>query len=310
MADVLVWGEQHNGSLTRPSLEAFTVGKGIARSAGGRLLGAVAGKADFERTGAETVFTCAARDYLGESCVSFLLAAVRKAGPSFIILPATANGKDLAARLSAALDCCLASECTAVSLNGPSLEARRPVYGGKLIASVALSGSPQMVTLRPHAFEAERLSSSPAVTELAFGQSQRASVEEFREEKRKKIDLTEAEVVVSGGRGLGGAGQFRILEELAEALGGVVGASRSAVDAGWRPHSDQVGQTGKVVSPRLYIACGISGQIQHRVGMQDSKVIVAINKDPDAPIFKIADYGIVGDVFEVVPALTKALKSG
>ncbi len=309
MADVLVWGEQHNGSLTRPSLEAFTVGKRVAGSAGGRLLGAVAGKADFEKTGAETVFTCSAQDYIGEAYASFMLAAVRKAAPAFIILPATPNGKDLAARLSAALDCCLASECTAVSQNGPSLEARRPVYAGKLIASVELSGSPQIVTLRPHAFEAERLSSSPTVTELPLEQPQGASVREFREEKRKKVDLTEAEVVVSGGRGLGGAEQFRILEELADVLGGVVGASRPAVDAGWRPHSDQVGQTGKVVSPKLYIACGISGQIQHRVGMQDSKVIVAINKDPDAPIFRIADYGIVGDLFEVVPALTKALRA-
>ena len=309
MADVLVWGEQRDGSLSRPSLEAFAVGRGIARSAGGRLLGAVAGKADFGRTGAETVFTCAAREYIGEAYASFVLAAIRKAAPAFIILPATANGKDLSARLSAALDCALASECTAVSLNGPSLEVRRPVYAGKLIASVELSGSPQIVTLRPHAFEAEKLNSSPTITELAFELPQGASVKEFREEKQKKVDLTEAEVVVSGGRGLGGAEQFRILEELAEALGGVVGASRSAVDAGWRPHSDQVGQTGKVVSPRLYIACGISGQIQHRVGMQDSKVIVAINKDPDAPIFKIADYGIVGDLFEVAPALTKALKS-
>src|SRR3989338_3127719 len=272
MADVLVWGEQHNSSLSRPSLEAFAVGKGIARSAGGRLLGAVAGKADFDRTGAETIFTCAAMEYIGEAYASFVLAAIRKAAPAFITLPATANGKDLAARLSAALDCCLASECTAVSLNGHSLEVKRPVYAGKLIASVELSGSPQIVTLRPHAFEAEKLNSSPAITELAFELPQKASVTEFREEKHKKVDLTEAEVVVSGGRGLGGAEQFKILEELAEVLDGVVGASRSAVDAGWRPHTDQVGQTGKVVSPTLYIACGVSGAVQHLARSEERRV--------------------------------------
>ena len=240
MADVLVWGEQHHGTLSRPSLEAFAVGKGIARSAGGRLLGAVAGKADFERTGAETIFTCTAREYIGEAYASFVLAAVRKAAPAFIILPATANGKDLAARLSAALDCCLASECTAVSLNGPSLEVRRPVYAGKLIASVELSGSPQIVTLRPHAFEAEKLNSSPTITELAFELPQGASVKEFREEKQKKVDLTEAEVVVSGGRGLGGQSSS--------------GSSRSwqrRSGGSWEPRARQWTQAGAPIPTRL-----------------------------------------------------------
>jgi electron transfer flavoprotein alpha subunit len=171
--------------------------------------------------------------------------------------------------------------------------------------------NPKIATLRPNVFTAKELATAkvPAVEELHFSKPQsKIVVKEFVTHGIKKIDLTEASVIVSGGRGMGGPENYKILEELAEVMGAVVGASRASVDAGWRPHSDQVGQTGRTVSPTLYIACGISGAIQHRVGMGNSKVIVAINKDPEAPIFGFADYGIIGDVFEVVPALTREMK--
>jgi electron transfer flavoprotein alpha subunit len=180
-----------------------------------------------------------------------------------------------------------------------------------VLLKVKMKGDPKVATLRPNVFTAkERIPPiSPSVESLSFQKpTTRMTVKEFVTHGAKKQDLTEAGIIVSGGRGMGGPENYKILEELASVMGGVVGASRASVDAGWRPHSDQVGQTGRTVSPTLYIACGISGAIQHRVGMINSKVIVAINKDPEASIFGFADYGIVGDVFEVVPALTREMR--
>ncbi|HZY46347.1 MAG TPA: electron transfer flavoprotein subunit alpha/FixB family protein, partial [Candidatus Bathyarchaeia archaeon] len=191
------------------------------------------------------------------------------------------------------------------------LVATRPAYAGKVLLKVKMGGSPKIATLRPNVFTAKESSPArnPSVESISFAKPNSGiSVKEFVTHGAKKQDLTEASVIVSGGRGMGGPENYKILEELADVMGGVVGASRASVDAGWRPHSDQVGQTGRTVSPTLYIACGISGAIQHRVGMVNSKVIVAINKDPEAPIFGFADYGIVGDVFEVVPALTQEMR--
>jgi len=240
-----------------------------------------------------------------------LLDAVKKHAPSIILLPATSAGKDLAPRIAIHLNTGVASDCVQLSLENGDLFATRPAYAGKVLLKVRINGTPKIATLRPNAFTAKEASPvhSPSVEPLAFEKPEtRMVVKEFAALGPKKMDLTEASIIVSGGRGMGGPENYKILEELAEAVGGVVGASRASVDAGWRPHSDQVGQTGRTVSPTLYIACGISGAIQHRVGMVNSKVIVAINKDPDAPIFGFADYGIVGDVFEVVPALTRELR--
>jgi electron transfer flavoprotein alpha subunit len=235
----------------------------------------------------------------------------KKIRPGVILLPATSTGKDLAPRLAIHLNTVVATECTELEIRDDDLVATRPAYAGKVLLKVKMKGNPKVATLRPNVFTAkERVPPiSPSVESLSFEKpTTRMTVKEVVTHGAKKQDLTEAVVIVSGGRGMGGPENYKILEELASVMGGVVGASRASVDAGWRPHSDQVGQTGRTVSPSLYIACGISGAIQHRVGMINSKVIVAINKDPEAPIFGFADYGIVGDVFEVVPALTREMK--
>jgi electron transfer flavoprotein alpha subunit len=227
--------------------------------------------------------------------------------PAVIITGATSIGKDLCARLSARLDAALATDCLAIQIQKDQCRITRPMYGGKILADVVLEGFPKIIGIRPNAMG---ISESPAEGIMErFTPKIREGAMKFVEKTMDtgKVELTEADVIVSGGRGMGGP-DFKIIEELASALGGAVGASRSAVDEGWRPHSDQVGQTGKTVSPNLYIACGISGAIQHLAGMSSSKVIVAINKDPDAPIFSKADYGIVGDLFEVIPAITAEIK--
>lgn len=235
----------------------------------------------------------------------------KKIHPGVILLPATSTGKDLAPRLAIHLNTVVATECTELEIRDDDLIATRPAFAGKVLLKVKMKGNPKVATLRPNVFTAkERVPAvSPSIEPLSFEKpTTRMMVKEFATHGAKKQDLTEAAVIVSGGRGMGGPENYKILEELANVMGGVVGASRASVDSGWRPHSDQVGQTGRTVSPTLYIACGISGAIQHRVGMINSKVIVAINKDPEAPIFGFADYGIVGDVFEVVPALTREMK--
>jgi electron transfer flavoprotein alpha subunit len=235
----------------------------------------------------------------------------KKTSPGVILLPATSTGKDLAPRLAVHLNTALAAECTELEISNNEFNATRPAYAGKVLLKVKMKGNPKVATLRPNVFTAkERVPAiTPSIESLSFEKpNTRMTVKEFVTHGAKRQDLTEAGVIVSGGRGMGGPQNYKILEELASVMGGVVGASRASVDAGWRPHSDQVGQTGRTVSPTLYIACGISGAIQHRVGMINSKVIVAINKDPEAPIFGFADYGIVGDVFEVVPALTQEMR--
>ena len=235
----------------------------------------------------------------------------KKINPGVILLPATSTGKDLAPRLAIHLNTVVATECTELEIRDDDLVATRPAYAGKVLLKIKMKGNPKVATLRPNVFTAKEKvpAISPSIEHLSFEKpTTKMTMKEFVTHGAKKQDLTEAGVIVSGGRGMGGPENYKILEELANVMGGVVGASRASVDAGWRPHSDQVGQTGRTVSPTLYIACGISGAIQHRVGMINSKVIVAINKDPEAPIFGFADYGIVGDVFEIVPALTQEMK--
>src|SRR5437867_1180715 len=235
----------------------------------------------------------------------------KKINPSVILLPATSTGKDLAPRLAIHLNTVVATECTELEIRDDEIIATRPAYAGKVLLKVKMRGNPKVATLRPNVFTAKEVTRpvSPRIESLSFEKlATQMIAKEFVTHGTKKQDLTEAGIIVSGGRGMGGPENYRILEDLASVMGGVVGASRASVDAGWRSHSDQVGQTGRTVCPTLYIACGISGAIQHRVGMINSKVIVAINKDPDAPIFGFADYGIVGDVFEVVPALTQEMR--
>jgi electron transfer flavoprotein alpha subunit len=229
------------------------------------------------------------------------------------VVAATAMGKDLAPRLAVLLDAPLAMDCISLAMDGGKVSATRPVYAGKALQQVVLDAAPAIVAIRPNTFtEAGTAGGGKAgtveVVEV-IKPAPRVTVKERKASEQGMLDVSEASVVVSGGRGMKGPEHFHLFEDLAKAFGNAaVGASRAVVDAGWRPHGEQVGQTGKTVSPQLYIAVGISGAIQHLAGMRTAKVIVAINKDKDAPIFKVADYGIVGDVFEVIPALTAAVR--
>lgn len=228
-----------------------------------------------------------------------------------LIISATAMGKDMAPPLSAKLEAGLVSDCTEIRTVGGNIIATRPVYAGKALIDVKVSSAIKIFALRPNVFKPVKVDGiTAAIEKVNTGISDEDFIVQVKEVvvSDEKQDVTEANIVVSGGRGLKGPENFHLVEDLAKVLGGAAGASRAIVDAGWRPHSEQVGQTGKTVSPSLYIAIGISGAIQHLAGMSSSKCIVAINKDKDAPIFQIADYGIVGDALEIVPALTEEFK--
>ena len=319
---ILVFAESSGPDFRRSSLETLTVAKKIAGQIKGQVIAVAIGYLIKDKVasmlgkyGADRVLLTDSSDlstFHPDYYRTIMLDAVRKASPGVILLPATSTGKDLAPRIAIHLNTVVASECTNLELTDDRLIATRPVYAGKIFQQLTMKSLPFISTLRPNAFTAKETQPSPKtppVEEMPFTKPPtRMIVHEYQAHSGKKMDLTEASIIVSGGRGMGGPENYRILEELAEVLGGVVGASRASVDAGWRPHSDQVGQTGRTVAPTLYIACGISGAIQHRVGMINSKVIVAINKDPEAPIFGFADYGVVGDVFQIVPALTAELK--
>jgi electron transfer flavoprotein alpha subunit len=312
---VLAVAEQREGVFRKVTYEALSEGKRIAESMGTELVALVLGSnienaaGELGKYGAEKILVAdheALAEYLTDQYTKVVADAVANEDPAIVILGASTQGKDLSARLSARLGAPLATECVAVRVEDGNIIATRPMYGGKIVAEVALNGKPQIVAIRPNAMSIAETQGAGNVDKLAVDPVDSAF--QFVEKKLEtgKVELTEADIVVSGGRGMGGS-DYAVLEKLADLLGGAVGASRSAVDEGWRPHSDQVGQTGKVVSPNLYIACGISGAIQHLAGMSSSKVIVAINKDAEAPIFSRADYGIVGDLHEVVPLLAEEI---
>jgi electron transfer flavoprotein alpha subunit len=229
---------------------------------------------------------------------------------NILILSNTALGKDLAPHLSIKLDAACVVDCIKISVSGNDIICTRPTYAGKALVDLKLLSNKKVITIRPNVFKAQVTENSnppEIVVKDITSANLRSKVTEFKKSEGK-LDVSEADIIVSGGRGMKGPENFHLIEELAETLGAAVGASRAVVDAGWRPHSEQVGQTGKTVSPTLYIACGISGAIQHLAGMSSSKFIVAINKDKDAPIFNVADYGITGDLFEILPALTSEIK--
>lgn len=234
---------------------------------------------------------------------------IKEIGANIIILSNTALGKDLAPLLAAKLDAGIGMDTVALEFLDNNIIATRPVYAGKALIDVKINSSIKIFTLRPNVFNAGEPTEES--TEVIVKQIENPNLSNKVVEIKKaegKLDVAEASIIVSGGRGMKEAANFKLVEELADVLGAAVGASRAVVDAGWRPHAEQVGQTGKTVSPNLYIALGISGAIQHLAGMRSSKYIVAINKDADAPIFQVADYGITGDVFEVVPVLIEELK--
>ncbi len=322
---VFVYCELREGKLRKSSLEAMSAGARLARELGGEGAAVLLGPGGEEAAsrlgaaGASRILACsdpALQAVSGDGYAKALAALVRKEGPAALLFPASAQGTDLAPRVAALLDVGMASDCIELGVEDGQIQALRPIYAGKARIRVRSKGTPFLASLRPNVFpiEEDGGGAAPAVESFSAGLDEgdlKDRVKEILASAGGKVPLTEAKVIVSGGRGMKGPENFKLLEELAEAFGpeATVGASRSAVDEGWRPHSDQVGQTGKTVSPQLYIACGISGAIQHLAGMSSSKVIVAINKDPDAPIFKVADYGIVGDLFQVVPVLTEEVKA-
>ncbi|MBI4912238.1 MAG: electron transfer flavoprotein subunit alpha/FixB family protein [Acidobacteria bacterium] len=315
---ILVFCELKDGKLRKPSTEALSAGRRLADAAGTTLgalfVGAAAtGQEEAAAWGADKILSVVdpkLAAYSSDLYAQAVADAVRAQGATVLLAAATALGKDVAPRAAARLGAGYAADVTALSIEGGKLQAVRPVFAGKAFATVSISSDIQVATTRPNVFPAEPKAGPGTLETLpAPAGDFKTIVKEILAKGGAKVDLTEANVIVSGGRGMKAGENFKILEELAEAIGGVVGASRAAVDAGWGvPHSMQVGQTGKVVSPTLYIACGISGAIQHLAGMSGSKYIVAINKDSEAPIFKMASYGIVGDLFEVVPELTKAAR--
>jgi electron transfer flavoprotein alpha subunit len=320
MATILTFAEQQDGKLRRASLEAVSEGRRLAGLLGATVTTVVVGPgsealsgelAAYGADGVRVFEDAALGTYSPEAHARALAQAIADVKPSVVLVPFTAMGKDFAPRVAAKVGAGLASDCVAFEVKGGRLVARRPVYAGKAYATVEWTGEPQMATLRPNVFPIGQPDASRKATSVkaTVDASTRARLTAVKATTQGKVQLTEAQVIVSGGRGLKGPEHFHLVESLAEAMGGAVGASRAVVDAGWVDHQLQVGQTGKTVSPALYVACGISGAIQHLAGMSSSRTIVAINKDPDAPIFKVADYGILGDVFEVLPKLTAAAKA-
>jgi electron transfer flavoprotein alpha subunit len=320
---VLVVGEISGSTLRPVSLELVTAGKRIAGALGVQVVGLVFGAgvaeaaAQFGAAGLDRLVVAdhpQLAEYTAESSTSVVAKVVKEINPTVILIAGTTSGRDYAPRLAARLCVGLAADCVDLSVDEQALVGVRPVLGGRVQTGVNLGGSAiQMATVRPGSFEkADGGGSSPAPEPLDVeltDADKRVTVMGTVQETAGVAKLEAAKVIVSGGRGLKEPDNFKLVEELAATLDAAVGASRAVVDAGWRPHYEQVGQTGRTVSPRLYIAVGISGAVQHLVGMQSAEYIVAINRDPDAPIFKIASFGIVGDLFEVVPALIAELKS-
>lgn len=319
---VLAIAEQRNGKFRKVTYEIVSEGRRLADQLGSELYVILLGSgidgqsAEMAHYGADKVLVRdneIFKNYSAEGYTKTIVEAAKNIDPEIILLPASSFGKDLGPRLAAHLEVGLATDCVKLKFENDKLHAIRPMYAGKVLAEHQLLASPQMASLRPNNFtviqpDTSKTAAEEQVTVPVSSTDLKAFVKEFVSGEGGQIELTEADIIVSGGRGMKSPENYNILENLANVLGAAVGASRSAVDAGWRPHADQVGQTGKTVSPNLYIACGISGAIQHLAGMSSSKCIVAINKDPEAPIFQRADYGIVGDLFEVVPKLTEEFK--
>ena len=321
---VCVITEFREGAFRRVSFEIASEGRRLADELGETLVAVALGEgveavaSDLGGYGVEKVYVvddASLQNYRAETYAPVVAEVIQKLDPKVVLTSASVNGKDLSARVAARLGAGLATDCTELKIEGGGLKAKRPMYAGKAFGWCEWSDGawPQMASCRPNVMDclAPDTSKNAEVekADVAIPGGTLTQVLNVEKDAGGKLDLTEAEVIVSGGRGMKGPENFAMLEELAALLNGAVGASRSAVDSGWRPHADQVGQTGKVVTPNLYIACGISGAIQHLAGMSSSKFIVAVNKDPEAPIFTKTDYGVAEDLFQFVPAFIEEVKT-
>ena len=319
---ILVFIETREGKVKKSSLEALSEGKRRAKELNTEANAVLLGQ-NLENLAPEIFPYGASKVYILENTLlshystaayaQALFSLVEEMKPGIIFFSASSMGKDLAPRLAAKLGVTVATDCTKTSCRDGKLEVMRPIFAGKAFMTLTFKSSPQMATLRPNVFpliEPGPKNGESIKKEVVIGDELvKAQVVELLKEKGAELDVTEAEIVVSGGRGMKGPENFALLKELSSLLPhSSIGASRSAVDSGWIDHQHQVGQTGKTVSPNLYLAFGISGAIQHLAGMSSSKVIVAVNKDPEAPIFKVADFGVVGDLFQVIPFLKEELK--
>ena len=322
MANVLVFAETRGGDLRKVALEAVTAARTLADRDGGEvhalMLGApgIASKAEqLGRHGADVVLVVehpGLGNHSAEVAAATAAARAKEGGYAAVVFSASAQGKDLAPRVAAKLGVPMAADVLSFEKTGGGVSARHPGYASKVVQTLTLTATPAIVSVRPGAYAPAANPKAGRIESLAPAMdpaSARVVVKEMVQGRSGRPDLGEAPVVVSGGRGLRAAENFKLVEELAEAFGNAaVGCTRAVADDGWRPQSDQIGQTGRTVSPQLYVAVGISGAIQHLAGMRTAKTIVAINRDKEAPIFKVADYGIVGDALEVVPALTAAVR--
>ncbi|HRZ15628.1 MAG TPA: electron transfer flavoprotein subunit alpha/FixB family protein [Candidatus Omnitrophota bacterium] len=323
--DVWVFAEQKKGKVQSVAFELIGKARELAGKVGSKVAAVLIGSnmemaaQELLCCGADIVYLVDApqlANYQDEPYTTILVKLIKKYKPEIVLCGATFIGRSLISRVAIKIDAGLTADCTGLDIDPDKklLLQTRPAFGGNIMATIITPNHrPQMATVRHKVFAQPALDKSRKgkIVKETFPPEDlksRTTLLDIVEEVEGLVNIAEADIIVSGGRALGNHENFKMLEELAQVLGGAVGSSRAAVDAGWMAYSHQVGQTGRTVAPKLYIACGISGQIQHLVGMQSSKIIIAINKDPDAPIFKIATYGIVGDVFEVVPALTKAFK--
>ncbi len=323
--DVWVFCEQKKGVIQTISFELLGEGKKLAKKLGAKLCAVILGHdieskiEELSHRLADKIYIVddpALKSYLDDPYTEVLVSLVEEYKPEIILCGATVIGRSLGARVAIKIDAGLTADCTGLDIDEKEklLLQTRPAFGGNIMATIITPNHrPQMATVRHKVMKEAEIHKGHKAEVIrkkypAALLKSRTTLLDIVEEIEETVNLSEADIIVSGGRGLGGPENFAMVKELAKVLGGAVGSSRAAVDAGWMPYSHQVGQTGKTVCPKLYIACGISGQIQHLIGMQSSKVIVAINKDPDAPIFKVATYGIVGDIFEIIPAITKEFK--
>jgi electron transfer flavoprotein alpha subunit len=321
MADVMVYAEMRGAALRPVAREAVSAARSLADDLGGSVValtfggpGSAEAAKELAAHGADRIVAVESEElsrYSPDAAVGMIESLTGELSPAAIVFPASAQGKDLSARVAGRLRRSLASEVTELGAEGGAIVVTRPVYAGKAYARLRFKDSPALISIRPNVFPVKEKAGAGALETVALPAAEtRSRVTGMEQGARDRLDVREAEIVVAGGRGLQGPERWGILEDLVEALGpqATLGASRAVVDAGWRPHGEQVGQTGKVVSPGLYFAIGISGAIQHLAGMRTANVIVAVNKDPEAPIFDVANYGIVGDAFEVVPALTEQVR--